>query len=121
MRIELLNRNKILGHILPSFFFLVLFAVGSFSSRLMNVKLIAGSIALLILGNIFLQNKIISRILGYIFLLGSIYMVLGIFLDRETTWNYWNWAGEFLALFGIIMSVLLISGYKKKEQLREIE
>jgi hypothetical protein len=74
--------------------------------------LTAGSIALLLLGNIFLQNKIISRILGMIFLLASGFMLLALFSDfinGKATTGYF--AGLFLFLFSIAMSLLLIRGY----------
>jgi hypothetical protein len=122
MKMELINRNIIVRHILPLFFFFVLFAIGAFGSKLLYVNLIAGSIALLLLGNIFLQNIIISRILGCVFLLGSIYMFLAWLIDKEVTWDSsGDWIGVLVSLLSIAMSVLLVLGFDKKSQLRETE
>jgi len=94
-----LNWNRILRQILPSFFFIVLFALGAFGSKLLSVNLIAGFILLLLVGNIFLQNKIASRIFGVIFLLSSFYMTLALFddiADGEATLGGGYWVGLLL-------------------------
>jgi len=77
---------------------------------------------LLLLGNMFLQNKIIVQVFGYFFLIGSIYMMLAWLddvLDGEATLGYL--VGLFLILFSFTMSVLLIRGYEKKNQTSETE
>ena len=109
------NRNRIFRHILPSVFFIILFALGAFGSSLLYVNLIAGCILLLLFGNIFLQNIIISRIFGIIFLLGSLYMTFALLNDivkGKATSDYMF--GVLLILAGFVMSVLLILGYKKQ-------
>ena len=112
-----LNRNRVLRQILPSVFFLVLFALGAFGSRLVLVNLIAGGIALLLLGNIFLQNNIIGRVFGIIFLLSSLYMTMALFddiADGEATLKGGYWVGLVIIIISFIMSALLILGYNNK-------
>ena len=124
MKLESLNSNKILRQILPSVFFIVLFALGAFGSKLLSVNLIAGFILLLLIGNIYLQNKVISRIFGVIFLLCSSYMTLALFddiADGEATLRGGYWAGLLLVMASFTMSILLILGYEKKKQLIETE
>jgi len=119
-----LNWNRILRQILPSFFFIVLFALGAFGSKLLSVNLIAGFILLLLVGNIFLQNKIASRIFGVIFLLSSFYMTLALFddiADGEATLGGGYWVGLLLIIISITMSVLLILAYEKKKTLSKLE
>jgi hypothetical protein len=119
-----LNWNRILRQILPSVFFIVLFALGTFGSKFLSVNLIAGFILLLLLGNIFLQNKIASRFFGVIFLLCSFYMTLALFddiADGEATLGSGYWVGLLLIIISIAMSVLLILAYEKKKTLSESE
>jgi len=116
-----LNWTRILRQILPSVFFIAGIALYVGAVRGLTVNLIAGGFALLLLGNIFLQNNIISRIFGIFFLLGSCYMLLAIFSDfvnGKATRGYL--VGMFIFLFSIAMSILLILGYEKKKQLCEI-
>ena len=116
MKLETLNRSRLIRQILPSGFFILLFALYTFSSRLLYVNFITGGILLLLIGNIFLQNKTISRIFGVIFLLGSCYMTLALLddvFDGEATKGYW--VGGFLLIISFIMSVLLIWGYEKQK------
>ena len=115
MNLKSLNKDKILRLILPSIFFFVISAL-YLGARPLAVNLIAGCFALLFLGNIFWQNIIVSRILGVIFLLGSMYLVLAWLddvVDGEATKGYIF--GLFLILFSISMSVLLIWGYENKK------
>lgn len=100
---------------LPSLSFLVLFALYAFNSVLLNVKIIAGLIVLLIVTNVFWQNRIVSKTMGIVFLLGSCYMMLALLddvFDGEASMGYWF--GFFLILFYIAMSILLIIGISKK-------
>ncbi len=86
------------------------------------VNIIAGSIVLLIISNLFLKNVIISRIFGIIFLLGSFYMMLALLddiVDGEAIIEYL--LGFFMILFSIAMSVLLIIGYNKKRNIEIIK
>lgn len=118
MEAKSVNLNRILRQILPSGFFILLFVLNFiFSSSISVVEIIAGAVVLILLANIFLQNKIVNQVLGIIFLLGSLYLTLALFddvIDGVATIGYL--AGGFLILVSIIMSVLLILSYKKKEQ-----
>jgi hypothetical protein len=110
-----LDLKKIFRLYLPSIVFIGVFATYAITSSMTLVNIIAGSIALLIIANLFLQNVIISRILGAIFFLGSLYMIFALLddiMDGEATREYLF--GFFMVLFSIAMSVLLIIGYKKK-------
>jgi len=122
MKLKSLNRKRILRQILPSIFFILCIAGYIGEVRDLAVNLIAVGFALLLLGNIFLQNKIISRIMGVVFLLGSCYLWLALMSDvakGKATLGYVG--GAFLILFSIAMSALLILGYGKKKQHIEIE
>ena len=123
MNSKLLNRERLLKQVLPSLFFIVValhfITLGAIQSS-WSVVIIAVSFIALLLSNVFLQTKIIGRFLGIIFLLASCYMMMAIFddvADGEATWGYL--VGVFLFLSSIVMSVLLIVGYKKS--LTEIE
>ncbi|EKE05585.1 MAG: hypothetical protein ACD_19C00201G0001, partial [uncultured bacterium] len=114
--------KKIFRFYLPSVVFTGVFATYAIASNMTLVNIIAGSIALLIIANLFLKNVILSRILGTIFLLGSFYMMLALFddiVDGEATIEYLF--GFFIILFSIAMSVLLIIGYNKKSNIELIE
>ena len=80
MNLKSLNRNKILRQILPSVFFIVCIALYVGELRGLTVNLIAAGFALLFVGNMFYQNKIISRIMGVLFLSGSCYLALALFM-----------------------------------------
>ena len=111
-----LNLKRIVRQILPSIFFSVIFVLYLYEGRPLAANLIAGSIALFLLGNIFLQNNIIGRVFGIIFLLGSFYMTLALFddiADGEVTLRGGYWIGLVLIIISLIMSVLLILGYEK--------
>jgi hypothetical protein len=117
-----LDLKKIFRLYLPSVVFTGVFATYAIASNMTIVNIIAGSIALLIISNLFLKNVIISRILGTIFLLGSFYMMLALLddiVDGEATIEYLF--GFFMILFSIAMSVLLIIGYNKKSNIEIIE
>ncbi len=117
-----LDLKKIFRLYLPSVVFTGVFASYAIASNMTLVNIIAGSIALLIISNLFLKNVIISRILGTIFLLGSFYMMLALLddiVDGEATIEYLF--GFFMILFSIAMSVLLIIGYNKKRNIEIIE
>jgi hypothetical protein len=121
---KILNLKRFVRKILPSTYFVVLFALGAFGSKLLSVNLIAGFILLLLLLNIFLHNNIIGRVFGIIFLLGSFYMTLALFddiADGEATLRGGYWVGLVLIIISLIMSVLLIWGYEKQKQLCETE
>ena len=105
-----------LRNYLPSLFFIVLFSLYAINSILLSVNIVAGILVLLILGNIFLRNKLISRTMGIIFLLGSCYMMLALLddvFDGEATMGYLF--GFFLIVFSIIMSILFIGGFKSEK------
>ena len=100
---------------MPSVVFTGFFATHAIASNMTLVNIIAGSIAVLIIVNLFLQNIILSRILGVVFLIGSFYFMLALLddvIDGEATIGYLF--GFFMILFSIAMSVLLIIGYNKQ-------
>jgi hypothetical protein len=116
MNLKSLNRDRILKQILPSLFFIVCVVLYIGNGRGLTFNIIFTGIGLLFLGNVFLQNIIISRILGIIFLLGSLYMTLALFddiVDGEATLKGGYWVGLLLFGISIIMSILLIVGYRK--------
>lgn len=121
MKLKSLNRKRILRQILPSIFFILCIAGYIGEVRDLAVNLTAVGFALLLLGNIFLQNKIISRIMGVVFLLGSCYLWLALMSDIAKNPDPRYLVGVFIILFSIAMSVLLILGYGKKKQHNEIE
>jgi len=118
MNLKSLNRDRILKQILPSLFFIVCVVLYIGNGRGLTFNIIFTGIGLLFLGNVFLQNIIISRILGIIFLLGSLYLTLALFddiVDGEATLKGGYWVGLLLIVISIIMSILLIVGYKKSD------
>ncbi len=113
-----LDLKKIFRLYLPSVVFAGVFATYAILSNMTLVNIIAGSIALLVIVNLFIQNLLLSRILGTIFLLGSFYMILALLddiADGEATIEYLF--GFFMILFSIAMSVLLIIGYNKQHNI----
>src|SRR5665647_544226 len=117
-----LDLKKIFRLYLPSVVFIGVFATYAIASNMTLVNIIAGSIALLIIANLFLQNVLLSRILGTLFLLGSFYLILALLddiIDGEATIEYLF--GFFMILFSIAMSVLLILGYNKQHKEEIIE
>jgi len=117
-----LDLKKIFRLYLPSVVFFGVFATYAIASNMPLINIIAGSIALVIIVNLFLKNVILSRILGTIFLLGSFYMMLALLddiIDGEATIEYLF--GFFMILFSIAMSGLLIIGYSKKHNIEIIE
>lgn len=119
---ETLDLKKIFRLYLPSVVFTSVFATHAIASNMILVNIIAGSIVLLIISNLFLKNVIISRIFGIIFLLGSFYMMLALLddiVDGEAIIEYL--LGFFMILFSIAMSVLLIIGYNKKRNIEIIK
>ncbi|MDD4491638.1 MAG: hypothetical protein PHV09_03835 [Bacteroidales bacterium] len=117
-----LDLKKIFRLYLPSVVFAGVFATYAIVSNMTLVNIIAGSIALLIIVNLFIQSLLLSRILGTIFLLGSFYMILALLddiADGEATIEYLF--GFLMILFSIAMSVLLIIGYNKKSNIEFLE
>lgn len=117
-----LDLKKIFRLYLPSVVFAGVFATYVIVSNMTLVNIIAGSIALLIIVNLFIQSLLLSRILGTIFLLGSFYMILALLddiADGEATIEYLF--GFLMILFSIAMSVLLIIGYNKKSNIEFLE
>gem|GEM_PF-1906887 len=115
---QILDFKRIVRQLLPATYFIVLLVLGLFSSKVLIVNLIVGGILLLLLVNIFLQNNIIGRVFGVIFLLGSFYMTLALFddiADGEATLRGGYWVGLVLIMISLIMSVLLIWGYEKQK------
>jgi hypothetical protein len=123
MELKSLNWNRFMKQILPSVFFIVFFALG-FGSKFLSVNLIAGGVVLLLLVNIFLQNLIIRTFFGIIFILGSLYMTLALFDDifkGKATFLGGYWVGFVIVIFSLAMSVLLMIGYEKQNQIYETE
>ena len=113
-----LDFKKIFRLYLPSVVFAGVFASFAIVSSMTLVNIIAGSVALLIIVNLFIQNILLSRILGTIFLLGLFYMALALLddiVDGEATIE--SLFGFFMILFSIAMSVLLIIGYNKQHNI----
>lgn len=124
MNLKSLNRERILRQILPSIFFIVCVALYVGEVRGLAINLVAVAIALILLGNIFLQNKIVSQVFGTFFLVGSLYMSLALFSDisgGKATLQGGYWVGLVLVVISIAMSVLLIWGYERKKQFSEAE
>jgi len=116
--IKTLDFKKIFRLYLPSVVFIGILATSAIASNMTLVNIIAGSVALLIIVNLFIQNILLSRILGTIFLLGSFYMILALLddiVDGEATIEYLF--GFFMILLSIAMSVLLIIGYNKQNKI----
>lgn len=110
-----LDLKKLFRLYLPSVLFIGFFATQAVTSNLTMVNLLAGIIVLLLIVNLFFQNILISRILGVIFLLGSLYMVLALLddvIDGEATIGYL--LGLLMILCSIALSGLLIVGYNKQ-------
>lgn len=115
---QILDFKRIVRQLLPATYFIVLLVLGLFGSKVLIVNLIVGGILLLLLVNIFLQNNIIGRVFGVIFLLGSFYMTLALFddiADGEATLRGGYWVGLVLIMISLIMYVLLIWGYEKQK------
>lgn len=117
MNLKSLNQERILRQILPSIFFIACVALYVGEMKGLTVNLIVAGIALMLLVNIFLQNKIIGRVFGIVFLLGSLYLTLALFddiADGEATLKGGYWIGLVLVAISVVMSILLIWGYEKK-------
>jgi len=100
---------------LPTIFYLAILFTPTFFSPFTAVNLIAGVVLLLLIANLVFRNIIISKILGIVFLLGSLYFLLALLddvFDGEASIGYLF--GGFIILFSIAMSVLLMVGYDKK-------
>lgn len=112
-----LNLKKIFRLYLPSLVFATEFSTYAISSNITIASLIAGILALLLFLNLYLQNILISRLLGIIILLGSLYMVLAWLddvVDGKATMGYIF--GLLLILGSIVLSVLLIVGYERQAE-----
>lgn len=111
-----LDLKKISRLYLPTAVFTGFFASHAIASNMTLVNIIAGIIVLLLILNLFFQNIILSKVLGVIFLLGSLYMVLAWLddvIDGEATIGYLF--GLLLILCSIALSILLIVGYNKQK------
>ena len=121
MKFYSLNLNGIFRHFLPSIFFIVIFTLAAvFQSGVLIGNFIGAIVALLLLWNLFLQNKIISRFFGVIFLLISCYFLLALFddiADGEATLANGYWIGLILLVFSLAMSILFILGYEKSNRI----
>ena len=107
------NLNKILRFIVPSLFFILIAMSYPIGSWKLFEFIIAGIIILPIAVNLFLQNKIFSMIIGSFFLLVSIVFIVVLISDvfnEKATLGYLF--GAFMGLNAIVMSILLIIGYK---------
>lgn len=120
MKLRSLSLGRVIRQVLPSVFFILcslIYILDGYRVRSLFANLITGGIILLLVGNIILQNKILSRILGVLFLLLSFYMLLAVwddFVDGEASSGYWVYTLIFL--FGLVMSILLIWGYNNKKK-----
>ena len=111
-----LDLKKIFRLYLPSLIFAIAIATYAIASSVTIVNLLAGIIVLLLIVNLFFQNILLSRILGVVFLLVSLYMVLALLdyvIDGEATIGYLF--GLLMILCSIALSVLLIVGYNKNK------
>jgi hypothetical protein len=123
MKLGSLNNVILLRQILPSLFFFVCVVLYIGSERSLIVNMVFSGIGLLILVNVFLRNSVLSRVLGFVFLMGSLFMSLALFddiIDKEAMLKEGYWVGLLLIIISIIMSILLILGYNK-EQFAEAE
>ena len=114
MNLKSLNKNRVLRQILPSVFFIFIFVFLSFYWRIVPIT---GTIIALLIVHLILQNNIMGRILGVIFILGTLFMLVALLDDiikGNATLGYIF--GIFLVLLSFIMSVLLILGYKKNNK-----
>lgn len=112
------NSNSILRHYLPSVFFIALFTIAVFQSEVIIGSIVAAAVPLILLANLFVQNKIVSRVLGIIFLLVSAYFLLALsddIIDGEAAFFGGYWVGFVLFASGLVMSVLLIVNYKRRK------
>lgn len=110
-----IESKKLFRLFLPSLFFILLFLSYAFGSKLLSVNLISGGIASLIIINLFIQNKWIKRIMGFVFFLGSCYMMLAWLddvSDKEASKQYlFTFC---LILLSMVMSILLIAKFENK-------
>ncbi len=112
-----MNGERLMKQVLPSVFFAVCLALCMGTEKGLAFNLLCAGIGLLVLGNVFLQNKIISRSLGIVFLLALLYLTLALFddiVDGEATLAGGYWVMLVLIVVGLVMSVLLIIGYQRK-------
>ncbi len=113
----ILNRKNIFSQIFPLLYFIVCIGFLIDKENNLFINLIFTVVGFLCLGNIFLQQMAINRVLGFLFLLSSIYMSLALFddiFDREATLNGGYWVGIILVTISIVMSILMIVGYEEK-------
>ena len=111
-----LDLKKIFRLYLPSLVFAIVFAVYAIASNMNIFNLLAGIIVLLLIMNLYFQNILLSRILGVIFFLGSLYMVLALLddvIDGKATIGCLF--GLLMILCSITLSVLLIVGHNKNK------
>jgi hypothetical protein len=123
MKLGSINNVILLRQILPSLFFFVCVVLYIGSERSLIVNMVFSGIGLLILVNVFLRNSDLSRVLGFVFLMGSLFMSLALFddiIDKEAMLEEGYWVGLLLIIISFIMSILLILGYNK-EQFAEAE
>ena len=116
MKTKSLNWERILKQVLPSAFFVTCIAFYMGMERGLAFNLVFAGIGMLVLCNVFIQNKAISRVLGVVFLLASLYMCLALFddiADGEATLAGGYWVVLLLVVLSVVMSVLLIVGYRK--------
>ena len=121
---QLIKSSKFWNLLLPSVYFIGLLllwigeaSLGDASLSYIIFLCIAGAFSLLVLVNIFLNNKLISKIVGGIVLFVSCYMMLALwddFIDGEATKGYW--VGVALFGFTITMAILYMIGYSKKPE-----
>ena len=115
-----LNIKKIFRLYLPSIVFAIAFSTYAIAYNITIFNLLAGIIAMLLIVNLYFQNILLSRILGVIFLLGSLYMLLALLddvVDGEATIGYL--IGLLMILCSISLSVLLIVGAKSQGALNQ--
>lgn len=116
-----LDLKKTFRLYLPSILFAGFLSIQALDTNNYLVSIIMGAVALFLISNIFFKNLIISRILGTILLLGSLYIMLAWLddvIDREASIDYLF--GLPIIIISIIMSVLLIIGYKNSKSTTEV-
>lgn len=109
-----IDLNRIWREFLPSIFFAAWFGVYAIGSNILIVNVIAGFIALALVGNLFLRSVVVGRIFGILFFLGSVYFSLAMlddFADGEASYGYLF--GLPVIIICIALSVLMIIEFPK--------
>lgn len=121
MKLNSLTSGRVLKQIVPSVFFISISLFYTFIPDERLVNIVSGAFLLVLIGNIIWQNRIVSLVLGIIFLLGSCFFLMAIndnvfdsgftFIDRKAALSYFIFL--LLLVTSIVMSVLMILGFRK--------